>query len=476
MVAEAPDKIEGNVYNIPLVAGSHLETAAAQSQALSSSANEYTPKVRKPYIVTKQREKWTDEEHQKFLEALKLYGRAWRQIEEHVGTKTAIQIRSHAQKFFAKVVRDSNPDSEGSLNLIEIPPPRPKKKPLHPYPRKVVNPIKSGEMNTNPNEQSPPPNVTSVERDTRSPTSVFSALGSDTSGSPFSEPQRSSRLSPTSCTTDDAHSANLLLMENDNECMTSNSSVEEEKGSLESVQVTPPPATNKSVMEPEMLTLGGTYSLDNPATDESSATIKLFGRTLMVNKSQKLPSSTTEGNEIILTDAAAEELKIRNDQPIQNFPIPNIDPKYAFGFIQGSFTPLSCSVPRYGMSEECSDAGVVSGAIPWWGWCQGVVFPQVSFGSNQIPSDSVVESPCRKREQETKPREEGSLNLSDSSEVNELKTKTNDVESEAVLKTSKQGSPTKGFTPYKRCLTERDVTSPIVSMEEREGQRARVCL
>ncbi len=40
--------------------------------------------ARKPYTITKQRERWTDEEHNKFLEALKLHGRQWRRIQgEH---------------------------------------------------------------------------------------------------------------------------------------------------------------------------------------------------------------------------------------------------------------------------------------------------------------------------------------------------------------------------------------------------------
>nr|CAB3468707.1 unnamed protein product [Digitaria exilis] len=69
-------------------------------------AGEEVRKVRKPYTITKSRESWTEPEHDKFLEALQLFDRDWKKIEAYVGSKTVIQIRSHAQKYFLKVQKN----------------------------------------------------------------------------------------------------------------------------------------------------------------------------------------------------------------------------------------------------------------------------------------------------------------------------------------------------------------------------------
>jgi len=77
-------------------------------------------KPRKPYTKTKPRVSWTPKEHARFLKALELYNRDWKRIEEFIGTKTVIQIRSHAQKYFLKVLKNGTGE--------HLPPPRHKAK------------------------------------------------------------------------------------------------------------------------------------------------------------------------------------------------------------------------------------------------------------------------------------------------------------------------------------------------------------
>ncbi|KAF1313437.1 Myb-like dna-binding protein, partial [Globisporangium splendens] len=49
---------------------------------------------------------WTTEEHDKFLVGLKAFPEGpWKAIADHVGTRSARQVQTHAQKYYEKVAR-----------------------------------------------------------------------------------------------------------------------------------------------------------------------------------------------------------------------------------------------------------------------------------------------------------------------------------------------------------------------------------
>ncbi|OWY96093.1 Myb domain-contaning protein [Phytophthora megakarya] len=52
------------------------------------------------------RQLWTPDEHDRFLEALEVYPSGpWKMIAEHIGTRTARQTMTHAQKYRQKIER-----------------------------------------------------------------------------------------------------------------------------------------------------------------------------------------------------------------------------------------------------------------------------------------------------------------------------------------------------------------------------------
>ncbi|CAL1406126.1 unnamed protein product [Linum trigynum] len=406
-----------------------------------------TPKLRKPYTITKQREKWTEEEHHKFLEALKLYGRGWRKIQEHVGTKTAVQIRSHAQKFFSKVARETTGVSESSLKPIEIPPPRPKRKPSHPYPRKCIDAP----------ERSESPSLLAMEKGNHSPTSVLSVVASEALGSPASGLlYRCSSL--TSCTSD-VQSFSLLPREKDSGTVVSDVSPLQENTNSSPEGASSDPMTETSLTNSE----DGSKNPSFPEVEAAvpmarSKSFKLFGRTVLVTESEKYVAAGSQPNvDIFLDNGEQKSSDIKLSLGLANHDCNWLPSSRLRMEVEGENTGISeaaCSIPPLTLFDALSKS------------------PLRSFtGDNSKEKDVVEERSC------------SGSDAGSTSEV-EKRGRSMDVgESqcqilprvEEMFASSVRSNSTRGFVPYKRCLAERDMKSSLVASEEREQQRARVC-
>jgi len=140
-----------------------------------------------------------------------------------------------------QVVRVSASDNLGEAKSIEIPPPRPKRKPLHPYPRKLGNSpsipaMERQEWCLTP-ELSVPEHDTQLEskmsgneQDDLSPTSVLSAVGSDTCASSASDLLNSCTSPVSSAVGSDP--VGTSLSEQENGCQSATTSVDEDDKSL----------------------------------------------------------------------------------------------------------------------------------------------------------------------------------------------------------------------------------------------------
>lgn len=419
-----------------------------------NTGDDFTPKARKPYTITKQRERWTEEEHKKFIEALKLYGRAWRKIEEHVGTKTAVQIRSHAQKFFSKVIRESSTCDSTSVKSIEIPPPRPKRKPMHPYPRKLVSAVKTGITIPDKSMMSASPNDS--EQDNQSPTSVLSTIGSDSSVVPDSAVPNGS-----------ASSASSTLVPNVSNGSGSENSSPDEQIPLELV-LSP---QNKIFDEEEQ-------------KHSMGQSLKLFGKTLVVMDPTGKSGSLDRNEGKCLAPSRVVPLKLSRSTSECAW---NAD---------GSVTsPCSPNMKSNLINPQTkSDASILLNATSM------VPLPWLTLSSNTPQSRPEVHSPTPIKAQRLGDKKENQGNEEQQKDCTSTNSNTEgknwDAESSALsyerkrkeevsfssYKLSKRISMHslkcgKGFMPYKRCIAEQDsAISSTKTAEETEKQRIRLCL
>ncbi|XP_027330576.1 protein REVEILLE 1 [Abrus precatorius] len=409
-----------------------------------SCGNDYSLKVRKPYTITKQRERWTDEEHKKFLEALKLYGRAWRRIEEHVGTKTAVQIRSHAQKFFSKILREPSGNNTTTLEeSIEIPPPRPKRKPIHPYPRKLVEILKKEISKSEQLLRSNSLKSSDFGQENNSPKSVLSTVVSDTLGSSNSDtPTRS--LSPVSSISG-VHPSNFPLAET--------KTLFEEDGSPTQDGLNASFAHDDQPLVKLELFHKESVSTKHDTTEESCGrTLKLFGTTLLVTETCKptmeackpIPAVCLMQLQIGCSDIAEGHATI----------VPWWTLSHNKPFMKDSEAKqhLYSNIGEF-ENEEVLKEGSWTGSNT----------SSINDGDNNENSDDQAKSLVHcfsKGEEKLDPL--GHTRPSETSSIFEQRVRTKTCG--------------KGFVPYKRCMAEREMQFPPTNYEEREEQRIRLSL
>ena len=92
-----------------------LTTAQALAQKLIAPPSKQ-PRGQQP---RGQARRWTDEEHEEFLAAVGRFGKRWKTVAEHVPSKTAAQVRTHATKYFSKL-KERQDLSDPAAMLLQL--------------------------------------------------------------------------------------------------------------------------------------------------------------------------------------------------------------------------------------------------------------------------------------------------------------------------------------------------------------------
>ncbi|CAM6082286.1 unnamed protein product [Calypogeia fissa] len=106
-VKTAPEQHYVQMDSLGLQQLEHLEKELEQAKQkiLVLRAQEHR-ETSSPESKVSESRYWTNEERQRFKKALKTFGTDFAAIAKFVGTRSSTQVRTHAQKYYAKLIRD----------------------------------------------------------------------------------------------------------------------------------------------------------------------------------------------------------------------------------------------------------------------------------------------------------------------------------------------------------------------------------
>lgn len=102
--------------------GSAIKVSSRGSDATTSGEVKLDPSTPGRVVQTGQEHtgRWTKEEHDAFLGALKMYGKEWKKVAAKVKTRTVVQTRTHAQKYFQKLAKTTEGKDGGEGNMFDM--------------------------------------------------------------------------------------------------------------------------------------------------------------------------------------------------------------------------------------------------------------------------------------------------------------------------------------------------------------------
>lgn len=377
----------------------------------------------------------------------------------------------------AQLGRESACSDGATGSSIEIPPPRPKRKPIHPYPRKLVNLPKKGVQVTTLVDWciSQAPSASVSEQTNQSPTSVLSTtLCSDATGSSGSN-------SPNACT---SQQSPVSGTKSSNEPLN-----EEENGS-------PSAKLNAEVTSAMVLFwlnmdlfsshaeftfiwqvfIQSTYyfqeldsslqdafpSKENSSEQTQGTSVKLFGKTVFVASSAVECNNNTVLADDLDSHQSSTCLRMENQEKPT---------------VQTPWNPWSASMhPMFFISPyPAANLPPGSATLPcpmWW---------SSNGGGSPIPLGRHPHTEACTDSDFSSPSEVDDSQLAQPTDVsNSMLSPVLNLTLNSPLTSSPKasnGQTGRGFVPYKRCTAEKALHQPvIIPYENKNGQSLQLCL